>query len=57
LAGAAAVLEYVNRPEWDDSIAASILVETSYNAADPELKQAARDFLPMIAGVIRTAAA
>jgi hypothetical protein len=56
LAGVAAVLEYVNRHEHDDEIAYSILANTSFECLDEELTQASRDFLPMIAGVIRNLA-
>jgi hypothetical protein len=53
LAGAAAVLEYVNKHEYDDEMAYSILANTSFECFDSKLKQASRNFLPMIAGVVR----
>jgi hypothetical protein len=57
LAGVAAVLEYVNRHEYDDEIAYSILANTSFECLDEELTQASRAFLPMIASVVRDIAA
>jgi hypothetical protein len=50
-------LEYVNRHEYGDGVAYSILANTSFECLDEELTQASRDFLPMIAGVLRDLAA